>query len=74
MTLAGPRPRTDQTYVNFGKGTGQSNELRRIKAEPAVRKEIRKRVQHGMTLVTANDSLSQNKRRTGDFMIIDSLY
>jgi len=51
-----------------------SRELQRIKAEPAVREEARKRVQHGMTVVTTNQKSTPANRTSRDFVVIDGLY
>ncbi len=49
-------------------------ELHRIKAEPRVREEVRKRMHHGMTVVTTNQSSTAAHRTSSDFVIIDGLY
>lgn len=51
-----------------------ARELRRIKAKPKLREEIRKRMQHGMTLVTTQQSSTASTRTKGDFVVIDGLY
>jgi hypothetical protein len=62
--------------VGYGKTDREdlSRELRRIKAEPKVREEARKRMHHGMTLVTTNESSTASNRSSRDFVIIDGLY
>jgi L,D-transpeptidase catalytic domain len=51
-----------------------ARELRRIKAEPALREEARKRMQHGVTLVTTHESSTAANRTNADFVVIDGLY
>lgn len=49
-------------------------ELRRIKAEPSVREEMRKRMHHGMTLVTTHGSSTEAHRTEPGFVIMDGIY
>jgi hypothetical protein len=67
----------DLHWTSFGYGDADTDDLerqlRRITAEPQVRKEVRKRMHHGMTLVTTHES-STEAHRTKDFVIIDGLY
>lgn len=62
-----------------GYGYGQSDredmarELQRINAEPAVREEIRKRMHHGMTVVTTDGSHTE-ANRVSDFTVIEGLH
>jgi L,D-transpeptidase catalytic domain len=51
-----------------------ARELRRIKAEPAVREEMRKRMHHGMTLVTTGAAHSTVNRTSKEFVVIDGIY
>jgi hypothetical protein len=51
-----------------------ADELRRIEAEPGVREEMRKRMHHGMTVVTTNEHSTDVHRTRRDFVVIDSLY
>lgn len=51
-----------------------ADELRRIKAEPNLRHEIRKRMHHGMTLVTTPDGHSTAHHSESGFVVIDGLY
>lgn len=62
--------------MGYGKSDREdiAKELRRIKAEPKLREEVRKRMQHGMTLVTTHESSTAATRTSGDFVIIDGLY
>ncbi len=50
-----------------------ARELRRIKADPPVREEIRRRMHHGMTVVTT-DATHTEAHRASDFTIIDGIY
>lgn len=61
--------------IGYGKSDREdlSRELRRIRAEPKVREELRKRMHHGMTLVTTSEG-STEAHQTKDFVIIDGLY
>ena len=62
-----------------GLGYGKSDredmgrELERINAEPSVREEIRKRMHHGMTVVTTDGSHTEAHRVSG-FTIIEGIY
>jgi hypothetical protein len=62
--------------VGYGKSDreGLSRELRRIKAEPAVREEMRKRMHNGMTVVTTGKSSRSEYTTAPDFVVIDSIY
>lgn len=61
-------------------GYGKSNredlarELRRIKAEPQVREAMRRRMHHGMTVVTTNAPSRAEHRSGKDFVVIDGIY
>lgn len=50
-----------------------ARELRRIKADPPVREEIRKRLHHGMTVVTTG-APHGDEQRASNFTIIDGIY
>ncbi len=62
--------------VGYGKTDREdmTRELRRIKAEPGVREEVRKRMHHGMTLVTTDEDSTETHRTSRDFVVIDGLY
>lgn len=64
------------TSIGYGKSDREdlAHELRRIKAQPMVREEARKRMRHGMTVVTTDESSTSASRTTRDFVIIDGLY
>lgn len=64
------------TSVGYGKTDREdlANELRRIKAEPKFREQVRPRMHHGMTLVTTHESSTAENRTSGDFVVIDGLY
>lgn len=51
-----------------------SRELRRIKAEPKVLQEVRKRINHGTTIVTTGESSTEAHRTGSDFVVIDGIY
>jgi hypothetical protein len=51
-----------------------ARELRRIKAEPKVREEARKRMHHGTILVTTNESSKAAHRSSPGFVVIDGIY
>jgi hypothetical protein len=62
--------------VGYGKTDREdlAAQLRRIKAEPQVREEIRKRMHPGMTVVTTNRSSTEASRTSRGFVIIDGIY
>ncbi|WP_373505287.1 L,D-transpeptidase [Aestuariivirga sp.] len=64
------------TSIGYGKSDREdmSAQLSRIEAEPRVREEVRKRLHHGMTMVTTNESSTDVHRSGGDFVIIDGIY
>jgi L,D-transpeptidase catalytic domain len=64
------------TSAGYGKSDREdmAAELRNIKAESKVREEVRKRMHHGMTLVTTEHSSTESNRSAGDFVVIDGLY
>ncbi|MCB1377304.1 MAG: L,D-transpeptidase family protein [Alphaproteobacteria bacterium] len=51
-----------------------ARELRRIKAEPRMKEELRKRMHHGMTVVTTNESSNRFHQSQNDFVVIDGIY
>lgn len=59
-------------YGNSG-GEDMARELQRINTEPAVREEIRKRMHHGMTVVTTGGSHTEAHRVSG-FTIIEGTF
>ena len=62
--------------MDYGKSDREdlARELRRIKSEPMVREEARKRLHHGTALVTTNESSTVAHRTSRDFVIIDGIY
>lgn len=62
--------------VGYGKSDRQdlARELRRIKAEPKVREEMRRRMHHGMTVVTTHASATEANRTSRDFVVMDGIY
>ena len=62
--------------MDYGKSDREdlARELRRIKSEPMVREEARKRLRHGTALVTTNESSTAAHRTSRDFVIIDGIY
>jgi len=48
--------------------------LKRIRAQPGVREEIRKRMHHGMTLVTTDGPSNAEFQTAGDFVVFNNLY
>lgn len=62
--------------IGYGKSDREdlARELRRIKAEPEVREEMRKRMHHGMTLVTTQTASRAEHRTNKDFVVIDGIY
>lgn len=61
--------------VGYGKSDREdmARELQRINADPEVREEIRKRMHHGMTVVTTDGSHTEANRVSG-FTIIEGFY
>jgi hypothetical protein len=51
-----------------------ASELHRIKAEPQVREEVRRRMHNGMTVVTTNGPSTAAYRTSSSFVVIDGLY
>ncbi len=49
-------------------------DLGRIQAEPRMREEVRKRMHHGATVVTTNESSTAAHRSGRDFVVIDGIY
>jgi hypothetical protein len=68
----------DLKWSSVAQGTPDSKdltqELRRIKAEPGVREEMRKRMHHGMTIVTTQTAARAEHRTKKDFVVIDGIY
>ncbi len=54
------------------KGEDNSGALRRIKADPAVREAVRKRLKFGMTVVTTDQPASAATRSRDGFVVLDS--
>jgi len=79
-TLKGSnRNKDDLQWVasDFSSKRGRNDDaqaLRRIKSDRWVREEIRKRMHHGMTLVTTDQPARNRNRTNGDFVVIDSIY
>ena len=72
----GGRQNVTWSSVGYGKQDREdmASELRRIEAEPRMKEEVRKRMHHGMTVVTTNESSTAAHRSSGDFVIIDGIY
>lgn len=75
-TLTGSRSDDESLQwsgVGYGKGDREdmANQIQRVTAEPAVREEIRKRMQNGMTIVTTDGSHTE-AYRVSDFTVIAS--
>jgi hypothetical protein len=68
----------DLRWVSTGYGKSDredlARELRRIKAEPEVREAMRKRMHHGMTVVTTRTASKAEHRSGKDFVVIDGIY
>lgn len=62
--------------IGYGKSDREdlTRELRRIRAEPEVREEMRKRMHHGMTVVTTQTASRAEYRTNKDFVVIDGIY
>lgn len=80
FTLVKTNDKSDEltwVYADFSEGREKADAaetIRRIKARPEIRAEIRKRMHQGMTLVTT-DGWSRTKYRTkDDFMVMDGLF
>lgn len=60
----------------YGKGDREdlARELRRIKAEPDMHEQIRKRMHIGMTVVTTPQEASNIHRSNDDFVVINGIY
>jgi hypothetical protein len=76
--VASDAEKGDLRWVSTGYGKSDredlTRELRRIKAEPKVREAMRKRMHHGMSVVTTQTA-SKAEHRTGkDFVVIDGIY
>jgi hypothetical protein len=78
-TLHGISPTSGElqwSSVGYGKGDREdlARELRRIKAEPSMQAQIRKRMHIGMAVVTTPQEASNTYRSNDDFVVIDGLY
>ncbi len=65
------------TKTNFGSrfnNQADSNPLRRVKADPQVREAIRQRMQHGMTVVTTDESSGSQNQSDEGFVVLSGLY
>jgi len=51
-----------------------TRELRRIKAEPKAREAMRRRMHHGMSVVTTQTASKAESRSGKDFVVIDGIY
>jgi hypothetical protein len=76
--VASDAEKGDLRWVSTGYGKSDredlTRELRRIKAEPKVREAMRRRMHHGMSVVTTQTA-SKAEHRTGkDFVVIDGIY
>ena len=62
--------------IGYGKSNREdlSKELRRIKAEPQVREELRKRMHNGMTVVTTGKATKPAHQTPPGFVVIDGIY
>ena len=76
--VAVDRDKGDLQWSSVGYGRSDredlANELRRIKAEPSVREEMRKRMHHGMTIVTTQTASQAGHRTDNGFVVIDGIY
>lgn len=76
--VAADAEKGDLRWVSTGYGKSDredlARELRRIKAEPGVREEMRKRMQHGMTIVTTQTASRNEHRTNANFVVIDGIY
>jgi hypothetical protein len=64
----------DATDMGLNKSVGQDDAtaLRRIKADPAVREAVRKRLKFGMTVVITDEPANAKTRSAADFVILNS--
>lgn len=64
------------TSIAHGKTLGQdlTSELQRIKVEPKLRPELRKRLHHGMTVVTTAEKPTAQHRTSAGFVVVEGLY
>jgi hypothetical protein len=62
--------------ASFGKSDREdlARDLRRVRAEPALHEEIRKRMHNGMTVVTTHESSTEAHRSADRFVVIDGFY
>jgi hypothetical protein len=76
--VATDQDKGDLHWVSTGYGKSDredlARELRRIKAEPEVREAMRKRMHHGMTVVTTKTASKAEHRSGKDFVVIDGIY
>lgn len=73
---SGDKGELQWSSVGYGKGDREdlAAELRRIKAEPGMQEQIRKRMHVGMTVVTTHQTASNEYRSNDDFVVMDGLY
>ena len=64
--------RPDMLLLHY---TGMANAaaaIRRLKADPAVREAIRKRLRYGLTVVTTDEKADARTRSAEGFVVLDS--
>jgi L,D-transpeptidase catalytic domain len=61
-------------YSDSKARAAKADTLQHIKAEPAVREQIRRRMHNGMTVVVTDESAQAASVSSGDFVIMDGLY
>jgi len=61
-------------YSARGDRRDSTEALHRVKSDRWVREEVRKRMHHGMTLVTTDQPARDRNRSNGDFVVIDGIY
>lgn len=61
-------------YSAKGDRENDGRALRRIKSDPQVREEIRRRAHQGMTLVVTDEPSRKQNRTTDDFVIFNGIY
>ena len=78
FTLTGADDQSDVLRwqaAGIGKGAAKAEDnstaLRRVKADPAVREAIRKRLKFGMTVVTTDQPATAATRSRDDFVVLD---
>ncbi len=76
--VASDAEKGDLRWVSTGYGKSDredlTRELRRIKAEPKVREAMRRRMHHGMSVVTTQTASKAEHRKGKDFVVIDGIY